>query len=196
MHHDSRTAASRTLVLSLVAFAATAADLPPTFSPQQLRDDLSALQAQIERIHPDVGHSVDKAVLAQAIAEVEKRLDRDMTAHDAWVVMSTLNPTLADGHLVVAYPGGTAAEMRRHVQAGGLLFPFNVYIDPRGELFVRSKLDGEPTPFRGARIETIDGVRGQEVSTRLLAHANGDTPAFRAEFAAQRFAFMYLEALR
>lgn len=180
-----------TLALSLLAFAATAADIPPTFSPQQLRDDLSALQGEIERIHPDVGHSVDKTELLQAIAGVRKRLDRDMTANEAWVVMSTLNPTLADGHLVVIYPGGNAAEVRRHVQAGGLLFPFNVYIDPRGELFVRSRLDGEPTPFQGARIEAIDGLRGKKISTRLLAHTNGDTPALRTEFAAQRFAFLY-----
>lgn len=191
MTHASRVLS--TLASSLVAFAATAADVPLTFSPQLLREDLSALQAQIERIHPDVGHSVDKAVLAKAIAGVEKRLDRAMTAHDAWVVLSTLNPTLADGHLVVVYPGGSAAEVRRHVKAGGLLFPFDVYIDPRGEIFVRSKSNGEPTPFQGARIETIDGVRGKKISTRLLAHTNGDTPALRTEFVSQRFAFLYLK---
>jgi hypothetical protein len=36
----------------------------PTLSPQQLRDDLSALEAAIERSHPDIGHSVDARALA------------------------------------------------------------------------------------------------------------------------------------
>jgi hypothetical protein len=179
-------------VLAWVAVAPVrAASEPPTFSPQQLQEDLAALEAAIARIHPDVRHSVDEVQLKQALADVRAQLSRKLTRDEAWVALSALNPILADGHLVASFPGGAKSEVKRHLQAGGLLFPFGVHIDAQGEVFVTSKASGEPTALQGARLEAIDGMPGREVSARLLAHMNGDTPGLRAQLASQRFSFMY-----
>ena len=90
---------------------ASASEPPQTFSAQELRQDLAELETQIYRIHPDVEHSVRKADLARALSGVRARLDRSMTREEAWVTMAALNPVMADGHLVVTYPGGSGAEI-------------------------------------------------------------------------------------
>ncbi len=164
---------------------------PQVFSPAQLHVDLAELSAALQRIHPDVEHSVRRADLARALADARGRLDRPMTRDSAWTVMSTLNPVMADGHMAVLFPGGTAGELRRHLEQGGRLFPFEVQVAADGELFVRAALGGEPAALQGVRIEAIDGVPARQVSERLLAHVNGDTPALRAALLSLRFPFYY-----
>lgn len=175
----------------LHAAVAGATDAPQTFSPQELRQDLAELEAQIGRIHPDVEHSVRKADLARALSAIKARLDRPMTRDEAWIAMAALNPVMADGHLVVTFPGGTSAELTRHLSGGGRLFPFDVHVAADGELFIRSALNGEASALQGRRIDAIDGVPGRQISERLLAYVNGDTPAFQAALLSARFPFFY-----
>jgi hypothetical protein len=160
------------------------------FTPEQLRADLASIQSALERTHPDVSHSVDAALLARAFDDVRSKLDRPMTADEAWRVMSGLNPVMADGHLTVSYAGGAAAEIQRHLESGGRLFPYAVYLEG-GAIFVRSRPDGSATPLAGKRIDTIESVPADEIAAKLLAHMNGDTPALRAELLSDRFAFWY-----
>ena len=132
-----------------------------------------------------------KAELARALSGVKARLDRSMTRDEAWVAMAALNPVMKDGHLVVTFPGGTSAELSRHLSGGGRLFPFDVHVAADGELFIRSALNGEASALQGRRIDAIDGVPGRQISERLLAHINGDTPAFQAALLSARFPFFY-----
>ena len=177
--------------LCLLAWAfAVQSQEPVTFTPEQLRVDLASLESALQRTHPHVSHSVDPAVLARAIDDVRSKLDRPMTADEAWKVMSGLNPVMADGHLTVLYPGGAAAEIQRHLKSGGRLFPYAVYVTD-GAIFVRSQVDGSATPLAGRRIDTINGVPAGDVARKLLAHMNGDTPALREELLSDRFALWY-----
>ena len=177
--------------LVLLACGLARSQPPVTFSPEQLRQDLAAIEAAIARTHPDIAHSVDPALLSRAIADVRTKLDRPMSAGEAWTVFSRLNAVMADGHLAVAYPGGAANEIRQHVKRGGRLFPYAVHVTPAAGIFVRARLDETATPLAGRRIETIDGVSAQDVAEKLLAHMNGDTLAMRAQLLSERFAFWY-----
>jgi hypothetical protein len=168
-----------------------ASDAPQTFSPQELRQDLAELAGAIDRTHPDVTHSVRRGDLDRALSGVRAQLDHAMTGNEAWLAMAALNPVMADGHLVVTFPGGSAAEIQRYLGAGGRLFPFDVYVAPDGELYVRSGFNGAPSAWQGRRIEAIDGVSGHQISERLLAYINGDTPALRAALLSMRFPFFY-----
>jgi hypothetical protein len=189
LHSPNRRVAGPGLWLLAWAVAAQSQEAP-TFTPEQLRADLASVESALERVHPDVSHSVDPAVLARAIGDVRSKLDRPMTSDEAWKVMSGLNPVMADGHLTVLFPGGTAAEIQRHLKSGGRLFPYAVYIND-GAIFVRSRVDGSATPLAGKRIDTINGVPADDVAKKLLAHMNGDTPALRAALLSERFAFWY-----
>jgi hypothetical protein len=177
--------------LFLLPESEAAAAEPQPFSVRQLREDLAELQAIIERTHPDVEHSVRKAVLSRALAGVKSRLDRPMNRDEAWVAMAALNPVMADAHMAITFPGGIGGELRRHLDKGGRLFPFEVQVAPDGELFIRSAPDGAPSAMQGARIEAIDGIPGRQVSARLLEHVFGDTPALRVALLSPRFAFFH-----
>jgi hypothetical protein len=174
-----------------LASAAASAAAPATFTPEQLRADLSELEAGLDRIHPDVTHSVDRQSLARAMADVRARLDHPMTAHEAWTVMSSLNAVMSDGHLAVSYPGGSAAELQRHLAADGRLFPFAVHVTESGSIYVRGAPDGSATPLAGMRIDTIEDRPADAIASTLLAHVNGDSPAMRAALLSDRFAFYY-----
>jgi hypothetical protein len=177
--------------LALLACAVTHSQQPATFTPEQLREDLTAIEAAIERTHPDIAHSVDPAVLGRAIEDVRAKLDHPMSAGEAWTVLSRLNAVMADGHLAVTYPGGAANEIRQYVKGGGRLFPYAVHVTPEAEIFVRATLDETATPLAGRRIEMLDGVTAHEVAGKLLAHMNGDTLALRAQLLSERFTFWY-----
>lgn len=190
LHPPNRRVVALGLWLLAWSFAAQSQE-PVTFTPEQLRADLAAIQSALDRTHPDVSHSVDPPVLARAFDDVRSKLDRPMTADEAWKVMSALNPVMADGHLTVAYPGGPAAEIERHLKSGGRLFPYAVHVTESAAIFVRSRLDGSATSLAGKRIDTIEGVPAEDVAEKLLAHMNGDTPALRAALLSDRFAFWY-----
>jgi Peptidase family S41 len=177
--------------LALLACAVAHSQQPATFTPEQLRQDVTAIEAAIERTHPDISHSVDSAVLGRAIEDVRAKLDHSMSAGEAWTVLSRLNSVMADGHLAVTYPGGAANEIRQYVKQGGRLFPYAVHVTPEAEVFVRARLDETATPLAGRRIEMLDDVTAHDVAEKLLAHMNGDTVALRAQLLSERFAFWY-----
>jgi len=177
--------------LALLACGVAHSQQPATFTPEQLRQDVTAIEAAIERTHPDIAHSVDPAVLGRAIEDVRAKLDHPMSAGEAWTVLSRLNSVMADGHLAVTYPGGAANEIRQYVKGGGRLFPYAVHVTPGAEIFVRARLDETATPLVGRRIEMLDGISAHDVAENLLAHMNGDTVAMRAQLLSERFAFWY-----
>ena len=107
--------------LALLACAAAHSQQPATFTPEQLRQDVTAIEAAIERTHPDIAHSVDPAVLGRAIEDIRAKLDHPMSAGEAWTVLSRLNSVMADGHLAVTYPGGAANEIRQYAETGRTL---------------------------------------------------------------------------
>lgn len=180
----------RTSLCLLACSLVAQAHEPVEFTPEQLRADLAFLESALARTHPDVAHSVDPQALAHAFADMRNRLNEPMSADQAWKVMSGLNPVMGDGHLTVSYPGGVAAEIRRHLDGGGLLFPYEVHVTGTA-LFVRARLDGTATPLAGRRIEAIDGVPADEIVGKLLAHMNGDTPTLRDALLSDRFAFWH-----
>jgi hypothetical protein len=176
---------------ALLGLAGAHSQQPAIFTPEQLRQDVTAIEEAIARTHPDIAHSVDPAMLGRAIEDVRAKLDHPMGAAEAWTVFSRLNSVMADGHLAVTYPGGATNEIRQYVKGGGRLFPYAVHVTPDAEIFVRARLDETATPLVGRRIEMLDGVSAHEVAGKLLAHMNGDTVAMRAQLLSERFAFWY-----
>ena len=97
--------------LALLACAVAHSQQPATFTPEQLRQDVTAIEAAIERTHPDIAHSVDPAVLGRAIEDVRAKLDHPMSAGEAWTVLSRLNSVMADGHA-----GGKRRRCAQHAE--------------------------------------------------------------------------------
>jgi Peptidase family S41 len=160
------------------------------YTPRQLLQDLSAMNAAIANTHPDAGHSVDPEALSLATLSLGRRMNRAMSRDEAWREFASLNPLLADGHLNVILPDWRG-DTRTHLDAGGVLFPFEVHVTPEGNLLITAQLGGAASRHSGARLISINGRSSRQVVKDLLARVHGDTPAFRAALLSQRWWLYY-----
>jgi hypothetical protein len=176
------------LIAGLLLAVVTSAD-EPRFTPEQLQTDLDFIASEIRSNHPDAAHSVEPATFEREMKALRSSLKTPLTRDQAWAAFATLNPLLADAHLLVAYPDWRGAS-EAHLAAGGSFFPFEVRIADDGRPVVTALLGGAPTPFAGRRIRSIDGADARERTAAVLARAHGDTPAFRAEVASRRWFFL------
>jgi hypothetical protein len=174
-----------TILASLLSMVLTPpAAAGPTYTPEQLRADLREIRTALHDMPADLSHSVDPAVLDQAIQTLDWKLvnSRALTREEAWRVFATLNPLLADGHLFVGFVDWRA-DVRAHLANGGRLFPFAVVVSPQCELSVHE----DPN----ARIRAVNGIAASAVCEQLMARMHGDTRAFRADLLTRRFWFFY-----
>lgn len=179
------------VLVSLCLLAGHAGAAPETpLSPEALQQDLRFLQAEIERIHPDPGLFVSRETLRLAYAGIQERFRQPMQRDQAWRALATLNPLFADAHMAVTQPDWKAAA-RAHVASGGLLFPYEVQVDPQGEMIIRSELGGGASRLAGMRIARINGVPAPQVARELLGLMAGDTPALQAHLLSRRLWLYY-----
>lgn len=159
-------------------------------SADQLRQDLTFAVESIRATHPDPSHSMDETAFNKQVAQMAKDMRGPMDIDQAWRVFATLNPTMADGHLLIGYDDWTAAT-KQHLENGGALFPFEVVINDAGKLIVTAKLGGGSTSLAGKTISSINGVDADKVTATLLARMHGDTAAFRTALLSNRWWFFY-----
>ena len=174
---------------SSLAYAGSA---PGTFTAAELRADLLELKRALHEMPPDLYRTADPELLERAFRKIESELedspplDRDAT----WRLFATLNPVLADGHLLVGFVDWRG-DTRAHLASGGVLFPFEVQVTPQCEIRVRATLGGKVSPLENQRVRTINKVSARQVCEQMLAHAHGDTVNFRADLLSRRFWFYY-----
>jgi hypothetical protein len=156
-------------------------------TPGELRADLTLVSQVLTHCDPDLRHSVAPSVVAKKIAAIRAKLDHPMTRDQAWRVLSTLNPVLADGHMGIFYPDSSDKRWLAHLNDGGVLFPFETVVHADGTLYVRAALGGGKTELAGARILSIDGVPAADVIATAMKHINGDTVRYRAHLLSRRF---------
>lgn len=185
-------------VLFMIALAGASAALaaPPTpaFSATQLRADLAEIDRAVHEMPADLAHSADVPRLERAIHDMDSSLagsaplDRDA----AWRLFATLNPLLADGHLFIGYVDWRN-EIRAHLAAGGVLFPYEMRVAPDCTLRVRAALGGDLSPLADSMILNVNGLPYTTICDQLLSRAHGDTLAFRADLVSRRFWLYYLK---
>jgi hypothetical protein len=159
-------------------------------STDQLRQDLAFAVNSIKATHPDLHHSMVETAFDAQVEQMAKDIRGPMDVDQAWREFAKLNPTMADGHLLIGYDDWAAAA-KKHLENGGALFPFEVAIDDAGKLVVTGMLGGGSTPLAGKPISSINGVDADEVTATLLARMHGDTAAFRRALLSNRWWFFY-----
>ncbi len=179
------------LLLSLGALCSAPLHADPVrFTPAQLQQDLQFVRDAIESTHPEPALRSGQQAYAQAFQTARGKLDHPMSRDEAWRVLAALNPVFNDAHLGVVFPDWRE-ETRAHLQAGGLLFPFEVMIDAQGRLRITHALGGGTTPLAGREIDGIDGMPAARILRELGALVHGDTPAFRNKLLERRFWLYY-----
>lgn len=162
----------------------------PTIAAAGVRADFDGWLSQMAATHPEPAVRIDRAAFDRIRNEIASAITRPMTAREAWVLFSRLNPALRDGHNGIAI-GDRDAILRAHLAAGGRLFPLDVHLGDDGALRVRSGPPGAPGLPRGSRIVAINGRSTEQIVEELMSRTPGDSPAFRREVLARRFALSY-----
>lgn len=160
------------------------------FSPAQLKEDLQSLRTFIKDTHPDIAHSASATELEQAFLQIEASLNKPLSANQFWHQAGKLNPLFNDAHWSVNLPQDQT-DMQQLIKKTGGVFPLEVHIRPDGELTVLALAGGADTPWRGATIESINGVAAVLVSRQLLALRHGDNPLNRANLLGPSFQLYY-----
>ncbi len=169
-----------------VSFAGT----EPVFSVDELQEDWRYVQKTLFATHPDVYASADREALADAFSRIGAQLNKPMTQDEAWRVLAGANPVFADTHITVVSPD-SIGQTTRWLASGGGLFPFEVHVEPSGQVFVVSALGGDASEWQRAQIVAINGQPAEAIVAQLLARTNGDTLAFRAGNLSRRWWWFY-----
>ncbi|MBJ7311879.1 S41 family peptidase [Rugamonas sp. CCM 8940] len=160
------------------------------FTPEQLRADLRFIQDQVAATHPEPGFSADPDKLRLAYRHIDTQLREPMTRDQAWRLLATLNPVYADAHMVLTQPDAQG-QSAAFVQAGGKFFPYEVSVQPAGNIYIRTELGGAASTHQGMRIEKINGVPAGRVVAELLERCHGDSAEFHANLLSTRWPFLY-----
>ena len=169
-----------------------AASAPATFTPVELRADLAELKRALHEMPPNLNRTADPSQFERAIRKIESGLENSppLDRDAVWRLFATLNPSLADGHLLVGFVDWRG-DTRAHLASGGVLFPFEVQVTPQCEVRVRATLGGRISPLENLRLRSINKVPARQVCEQMLARAHGDTVNFRADLLSRRFWFYY-----
>ena len=165
---------------------------PPTFTSAQLRADLQEIRKALFEMAADLSHSVDATDLEKAIRKLDARLadSPPLTRDEAWRVLATLNPLLADGHLFVGFVDWRG-DVRAHLASGGTLFPIGVRVTTDCDVSMREARSPSMQGLEGSRIRTVNGAPMRDLCEQMIERVHGDTRAFRADLLARRFWFYY-----
>lgn len=163
---------------------------PAPFTPAQLQQDLQYVRDAIDSTHPEPSLRSGQKAYDQAFLTARSKLDHPMSRDEAWRVLAAMNPIFNDAHLGVVFPDWRE-ETRAHLQAGGVLFPFEVSIDTQGRLRVVHALGGGTSGLAGREVESVNGMPAARVLRELGALVHGDTPAFRNKLLERRFWLYY-----
>lgn len=178
--------------LLLPLSAAVFADTPPTFAAEQLRADLREVRAALFGMSADLSHSVDATELDQAIRKLDERLAASppLTRDEAWSEFATLNPLLADAHLVIGFVD-RRADARAHLANGGRFFPIGVHVTPDCKVSLHDAHDPALMQLDGAALRKVNGVPMRDICRRMMERVHGETRVFRAALLERRFWFFF-----
>ncbi|WP_081220985.1 S41 family peptidase [Pseudoalteromonas luteoviolacea] len=167
-------------------------------TPQALQHTLSARQASedfdqwfnwLHQTHPDLSHSVqDVDKFYDTVTQIKTELDTPMTVMAFWQKIAPLNSMLADGHLKVGH--GSSSQWREWITQGVTLLPFEVDIKEDG-LYIARDLGEQSSKYKGAKIQSINGINAEALLKQLLVNTHGDTLAFRKNVLQSQFNRLY-----
>jgi len=181
------------LLISLfLALIPSAGSAEPTFTPDQMRSDLQEVRKALFEMPADLSHSVDASALDKAIRKLDGRLavSPPLTRDEAWGELATLNPLLADAHLLIGFVD-RRGDARAHLASGGRFFPVGVRITPACGVSLHDTRNPTLMQLDGAAIRNVNGIPARDICRQMMDRAHGETRALRAALLERRFWFFY-----
>ncbi|WP_316801487.1 S41 family peptidase [Pedobacter frigidisoli] len=140
------------------------------FSKKELTQDLSYMIRSIERVHPNMYHSLSKSDYRRLSDSVGKALKEGMTGREAWPILARMVGAIGEGHSVFNYPDSVVARLK---QGGKVLFPVMVQEYNGRNFVVRGDVSEEAALQPGDEITAINNIPTSELVDLLSGYAGG-----------------------
>jgi hypothetical protein len=140
------------------------------FSKKQLNDDVSFLTSTIEKVHPNMYHSIDRRKYQYLADSVRNALLDGMTERQAWPILARLVGALGEGHSTFNYPDSLVAHLKN---GSHHLFPIIVKEFNGRNLVVNVDLSMNNGLRPGDQITSINGISSSALIDKLSGYTGG-----------------------
>jgi len=132
--------------------------LDQKFTVTQLKEDLTILKDQLEKVHIGLYTYTPKAEMDQFFKEMEAGITQPMTSIEFYRYLCPINTTIRNGHSGFI----PANDIVKFIRTQKKLFPLDVYWD-QGQLFVLRNNTQNDAIQEGMEIITINGQPADQV---------------------------------
>jgi len=174
----NRLLAAALLFITSVSFAASNDTLivQRYFTKQQLEADVAYLTGTINRVHPDMHHSISKQQYQSLVDSVRTLLHDSMSEREAWPVLARLVGALNEGHSAFDFPKNLYNQLKNGAR---VLFPL-LFSEFNGQyLLVKADVSNENKLLPGDQVTAINGINTPAMIDRLSGYMGG-LQSFRA----------------
>ncbi|MCB2198709.1 hypothetical protein KQI63_04845 [bacterium] len=160
-----------------------ASELDKTFTPKQLRKDLSFLMMTLEDVHPNLYAHVSREEIEAERARIDASLDVEMTRLEFYRQVAPLVNRFKDGHTRANPP---RIERREYTDQGALLFPLDLEFG-EDEVRVLHNYTSDSLVAPGTQVLGINGIPIEQIEERLLQFVSGERSNFKRDILTQRY---------
>jgi len=162
------------LSLSSMAQESAPGDVPPTFTPEQIRADFDSLYEGLQSANVDLYAFTPRSDFETRHKELRDSFDEPMTRFDAEMAFQ---PFVALAHQAHTRIESDYSGYRAYRAAGGAGFPLGIAVED-DRMVVTDNYSGVPEIRRGDIIQAIDGIPVSDLLPRLISHISAESPKF------------------
>ncbi|MBW6515657.1 MAG: hypothetical protein K0B81_03445 [Candidatus Cloacimonetes bacterium] len=146
------------------------------YSPTELLEDLNFLFQTMEEVHPDLFAFTPEKTVRAELEKVKSDLQEPTTRLDFFLKATPIITMLGDGHT----GGGIPRDgWNQFLEKGGKFFPLKVNIRDKRAILITDHTFNDLEIIAGSEILSINGLRMDEIITRMLDYSSGERISFR-----------------
>lgn len=158
-----------------------------SFTAEELREDLDFMIRNMEEIHPNLYHSIEKSEFMDEAQKIKSSFKDGMSDEDFVSSVKPLISKLKDGHTWIMCAPSTEDKL---FDGKHKVFPYKVkYLD--GRLFIVGAPDGCDKSVLNKEIVSIDSNRVEDMVGRYLSRTSGELDHCRVVGIESGFPFSY-----
>ena len=141
------------------------------FSKNEINEDIDYMINDIERIHPNLYHSINKEDFISRVQIIKNQLPDSISKIEVWIRLNEILALISEGHTYFRPPADDMGDF--------LKFPFTVKIDNSTKHFV---INGSPIDslkkYIGVRIISINDIPTDSLLYILLKYTGAENESY------------------
>jgi hypothetical protein len=158
------------------------------FTTEELREDLDFLIKNLEEIHPNIYHSVNKEEFQREVKEVREGFKDSMTDVDFYSKTAPLVSKLREGHTWINWPGSIEKKL---FNGKGRVFPYKIKLF-EDRIFITDTIDSNNSIPIGSEIIAINAWGTEDIIKDCLKYTSGELDHYKKSMIEDKFSTKYV----